>query len=961
MLTIKEPITLKTVRPMQGIRHDMTERMQANYGLMNLSIRKEELLHITSQPAEVYFADSENFQILTNINNRNQQEIRLDVINNLMNRILVAQTENFTYQDTVFISTILRKLGIRDEKTFMKQVFDIQNEHKETNRLLHKYEKNQEILEQLIQGEEKREKPDVKEQQMSAVQDRRYFIHDEIFRRLETGKIYQDMRSFSKSYSHESSQIFPSEMQVAEQTKAAQSFSLQKIKNEITGEVCPVYYLNNNRYEYLQEIKEDVTQELEEQMSAAILLNLAEQSYVLRQVQIEENSHYWYSIARSLFKTAENTWKRYEANLMERKQVTKNMVQVLELVNNARRLEGDIVSNIIEEYYNDLQQWKEENGLHQTALTQKNIQENRQQDVHFSSGSYSLTQEEFQLNYLNEKEEEIPNETMITVEQLQKQLETFSQRNFENYQKITQIEQQQKSIKDRKVNRRKAHIDALRALENPNEVLREYVTAEYIDPMLEVKEQIGTQIYELLSEETKDIYRQFLNQNYSSEETFLKYVMNQPQESEARKEVIQVLEKIEKQEEVFKTKREEIESAKQVQVFNHANTIEKVQRHLLLWWEVQDYTNRKLEENPYLQSRAEEIIRTLETKIKNLSTDIESEKKITNTQESVRNHLKTEMESESNSEDVIHRQTTEEMENRLTSWKEIQEGTQIVSKEIQDLQSREKEVIHTQEFRLNHLKTEIESESNFQDVIHRQTAEEIENNLTLWKEMQKGTQIVSEEVQDLQSKKEKVIHTQEIQFKHLKNELESERYLETAVNKETKEGVETQLTLWKEIKEEPQINTEQVEELENRTRDILHTKEIQYIELRENVEKQIKRKQEEMSVINVNAQKEVRRHQMQLVHKVEEQLMNEELLEEMRAQSQRMIKTQQVEEIHTQNDKVVHQVVQEMVNKVQMNRVDNIEELVQQSVKRQLNQLSDQVYTKLEKKLQTERKRRGYF
>ena len=138
MLTIREPIRLKTGRPMQGIRQDMAEKIQANYSLMKLAIRKEELLHITSQPAEIYFADSENFQILTNINNQNQQEVRLEVINNLMNRILVAQTENFTYQDTVYISSVLRKLGIRDEKTFMKQVFSLQNEHKETRQLLQK-------------------------------------------------------------------------------------------------------------------------------------------------------------------------------------------------------------------------------------------------------------------------------------------------------------------------------------------------------------------------------------------------------------------------------------------------------------------------------------------------------------------------------------------------------------------------------------------------------------------------------------------------------------------------------------------------------------------------------------------------------------------------------------------------------------------------------------------------------
>jgi len=46
---------------------------------------------------------------------------------------------------------------------------------------------------------------------------------------------------------------------------------------------------------------------------------------------------------------------------------------------------------------------------------------------------------------------------------------------------------------------------------------------------------------------------------------------------------------------------------------------------------------------------------------------------------------------------------------------------------------------------------------------------------------------------------------------------------------------------------------------------------------------------------------------------------------------------------------------------MQTTRLDQIEELVQQSVKRQIGDLSDQVYGKIEKKLQTERKRRGYF
>ena len=123
----------------------------------------------------------------------------------------------------------------------------------------------------------------------------------------------------------------------------------------------------------------------------------------------------------------------------------------------------------------------------------------------------------------------------------------------------------------------------------------------------------------------------------------------------------------------------------------------------------------------------------------------------------------------------------------------------------------------------------------------------------------------------------------------------------------------------------------------------------------------MKRQQNELAVVNVNAQKEIRRQQIEFVHKKEEQLINEELLEEIRTQSQKTIQNRETEETTMKNEREVHQVVQETVNKIQTNRVDNIEELVQQSVKRQLNQLSEQIYTKMEKKLQTERKRRGYF
>ncbi len=665
MLTIREPIRLKTGRPIQGIRQDMAARIEANYGLMNLAIRKEELLHITSQPAEIYFADSENFQILTNINNHNQQEVRLEVINNLMNRILVAQTENFTYQDTVYISNVLRKLGIRNEKNFMKQVFELQNEHKETKQLLQAYEKNQEVLKQLLKAGGEQGKPEVREQQTLTEQERRYYIHDEIFKRLETGKIYQDMRQFSKTYLHESLQINPGEMKVAEQSRLSQNFLLQNIKNEVTGKNTPLQYIHNNRYEYLQEITDEMTVEMEEQISAAILLNLAEQSYMLRQNQVEENDHYWYSIAGSLFETSENTWKRYEANLLERRQYSTQMIQMLEEVNQAKHQEGNMINTLVEEYHQNIQQWNEKKEIRQNLLMQKNVLEDKSQKTNITQGSYYMTQEELELTFPGEEGEEAKEETSLTVEQLQKQLEVYSQSNYENYRKITEIERQQRAVKDRKVNRRRAQLDALRALEDPGEVLMEYLTSETTDPVVEMQEKTGEQIYQLFSEETKMIYRQFLKQNTTENQAFLEHIMARP--------------------------------------------------------------------------------------------------------------------------------------------------------------------------------------------------------------------------------------------------------------------------------EEPELPE------------------------REMIEKEIKRQQEELTVVNTAVQKEVRRQQVELVHKVEEQLINEELLEEIRQQNQKTMKTEQTEEITIRKNGEIHQMVQDSINRIQTNRVEDIEEIVQQSVKRQLNNLSDQVYGKLEKKLQTERKRRGYF
>ena len=73
-------------------------------------------------------------------------------------------------------------------------------------------------------------------------------------------------------------------------------------------------------------------------------------------------------------------WKRYEANLVERRQYSTQMLQILEEVNQAKHREGDMINTLVEEYHKNVQQWNERKEIRQNLLTQKNVWENKHQE-----------------------------------------------------------------------------------------------------------------------------------------------------------------------------------------------------------------------------------------------------------------------------------------------------------------------------------------------------------------------------------------------------------------------------------------------------------------------------------------------------------------------------------------------------------------------------------------------------
>ena len=105
---------------------------------------------------------------------------------------------------------------------------------------------------------------------------------------------------------------------------------------------------------------------------------------------------------------------------------------------------------------------------------------------------------------------------------------------------------------------------------------------------------------------------------------------------------------------------------------------------------------------------------------------------------------------------------------------------------------------------------------------------------------------------------------------------------------------------------------------------------------------------------------EDRRTDVTLVHRSQEQQMDEEFVQQMIEQNNKVNRT-----VHKQNETVTNYDTTERtytnVNTQQIvEQTENVNELVRQGVQRELGALSEKIYHKLEKRLESEKRRRGY-
>lgn len=324
MLIIKEPIKLKSLSPIIRRSDGFCERMSANYQVLQAKYGPEDLFHLLEQPPQVYVNEGGMTTFVTQNQNQMNQEVRLEMVHNLINRLMTAKSYRLTYQDMVYVQSMLQKLGVKHVSEFMEQLYETREDTQNIQKLTKLYEKNMTVLKKAVQSVGKdwnlgeRQKADAMsgEQEEQAKENGRssvWWLHQEIFRHLRSEAVYHTAAAFQKDAVYHYDQIKEREVKMAEQVRTLAVLRLHRLHQEVLAEEPPLVSHRRNLYEEGAKREAAGKDGILHELAGAVLLNLADNFYQLRADEISENRISWYRIRGDLRQTIQNTLNRFQA------------------------------------------------------------------------------------------------------------------------------------------------------------------------------------------------------------------------------------------------------------------------------------------------------------------------------------------------------------------------------------------------------------------------------------------------------------------------------------------------------------------------------------------------------------------------------------------------------------------------------------------------------------------------
>jgi hypothetical protein len=309
MLTISAPIEVKVkstyIRDPEAFYH----RIVGNYSLMENRIDEEDLLHIASTPPEIYVQEGEGMTSILQYSERNETNLnKVDILNNVLNRIVASADVNLTYQDRVFITDALYKLGVKDDRRFMKAFYQIAEETKNTNTLINLYLERGGELRELIEEVESRERELVSTSEKTTETQRENYLYNTVLDRLNTGAIYQIVSNFNRTV--ENNNIDASEYSIADQSYTAQHILLSVLRERAGVGTENLVFLNENTYEETIENEENLGGSVKNEITAAVLMDLVKNIYHTGFDRFYTNNQTFYRFEDTFFKSSDKTFLR---------------------------------------------------------------------------------------------------------------------------------------------------------------------------------------------------------------------------------------------------------------------------------------------------------------------------------------------------------------------------------------------------------------------------------------------------------------------------------------------------------------------------------------------------------------------------------------------------------------------------------------------------------------------------
>lgn len=244
-MILKKPIQLNMGLPPLTISTVFEEKLLSNYELMPSRITPKELLYLTTAPAELPEDLGGMTTIAVNNSQNNVHQLSLNVVNNVVNRLLLSQEQNFTYQDRVYVSTVLHKLGVTDVNQFMRQVRELHDESVSIGRLNTLYREHSSRLERILTRLNREERPAGTQPspQASALPAPRYYLHNEIYSRLQTAQLYETFCSLIQNRQLYADSLFHNELKLSEQSRVSQELNLwNERKTVFAGQETQLVY-----------------------------------------------------------------------------------------------------------------------------------------------------------------------------------------------------------------------------------------------------------------------------------------------------------------------------------------------------------------------------------------------------------------------------------------------------------------------------------------------------------------------------------------------------------------------------------------------------------------------------------------------------------------------------------------------------------------------------------------------